>query len=1370
MKKQFYLSIFALLFCFSYASSQLVNTPWRSVDFSFNFRDGSIFSTTNPQVDSIKYGILTAYKASASAIYQFNGSQHGVEFKAGNKLELKVAGNVTIKMGGCQYSAATSTITVSDKNGTYTETKLSQTPTCFDASGITVDFTYSGPATTLKIEFGVGKTYVPQINVIAGAVTAEFNKTYTYNLFDGSLLPQDGVLRYPMFVSPDGIFSMYSNTTTTAAQPLYHDATHGFLVYSGNSFKIVVPGNTIINFGVCQYSVAGATYTLTDSQGNNLGSIAATGNDATKAEKIISYSYKGDATVITATLVTSGTTYLHFVSAVTEKEKSKLIDAWDFGAEQLSEDIYNNQLTEASINSWYPTSVTVGSTGAVLPTTFTAGTLKWIGGTNDRLRTSNTNLTRYDANSAPFTIAGDTATLTGNLYVNSGAAVARRFIIPLSEDDELYIYLKSSANSSIINFVDTTHAGLQADTAWVGTAGRVLRFVAKNTAVFKIYDSAQKPFYYRILRKDATIVKVTGTVDLTEASGLAAGYSILFKNKAGKSWTGSVTAGVYTAKVPAGFDYTLSLVNANGYIISNGTSVTIDNETNRTIAIKKVEMYTVSGNLIGLSSALFAKVKLVYTPDAGSGKIYLPVSSVNTATGAYTAQLEPNCLYTISAIGVNDYNIPINTITVSETTTTDITFIAKPVYPITVSTVGLTNPQKIKLNVVFTNLNESGYSYSFADLNNISLRDGVYGVSCLGLDSVALELALTSNLTINGSAGSKVLTFKAVTFWPFDDTTITTATHAYKGLLFTGNITNEIAKSHLVTKSNASLKVPMNPGEKLTVTYYYAAKFSIEGSDTIITTSGSTSNYESTSYMYPGTTPSYVTIGTGNAASYITDITVMPTIPYSATITVGTDKTYQTVNEALSAVRSMIRPAKERVKIMIDPGNYEEMIVVDMDNISLINASETPSIALLNKGVDIDANAVRITSYYGHGYDYYSMGTNQKWNADILRVNKENGYTKYVNTGGTSTSGSYWNATVVVSAPGFEASDIIFENSYNQYISKKETEDVVKEWATGGKGTRPTTLGSVAVQNKSFVERAAAIAYTKSGDKSILNKCRVVGRQDSFYGAEGARVVTYKGSLMGGTDYLFGGMTLVAYKSDLAMNTSEVNTDVAYITAAQQTTARGYLMYECKVTSAQPGTETASAYTSKPGFLGRPWNATTSEVVFYNTSIYVSNNTGFIGKSLISPEGWLSTLGGTSAKMYEFGTVELSNENNQSARASWSTVLTAPTLTDGTQINTFNFTKGTDNWDPIPALIDTDLSTGFTLTTPTSSIMVYAHADRIYINSVKANTNVFVYGLDGSVVKLIKTSNDTNFSMQKGLWIVKTASVDGNKFTKVLIN
>lgn len=1363
MKKRFYFSIFAILLSLGWMYAEKVLTPWAGINYSFNLCDGSVIPTdkTVPQVD-VDYGIFRSYIGTGSP-YQYNGAQHGVEFKVNNYIEIDVARDVTVRIYGCQYSGATSTITVSDKNGDYTETKLSKTPTC-DAP---IDFVYTGAKTTLKIAFGVGKTYVPKIDIIPGAVTPEFGTTYTYNLANGSLLPQVTTTKYPLFVTPDGILTINSNTDVAANQFWWHDTSHGIVMYTGTSLKFVVPGNTTLNFGVCQYSVAGAVFNLTDANGAALGTVAATGNDAAKACKTTSFVYKGDPTVITATLEATGAVYLDYVSTVNEKAKTPMIDVWDFGAEQLDPEKYNNMLNESIINSWYP-DVAAGTSGKALPATFTSGILKWKGGLNDRLRTSNTNLTRYDANSAPNTIA-DT-TLTGSLYVNSGAAVTRFFSIALSEDDELYLYIKSSGGS-VINFVDSTHVGLQTDTESVPSAG-LIRFVAKNTGIYKIYDSAQKPFYYRILRKDATIVKVTGTVDITQAADIPAGYSIKFTNKAGKSWIAPVSGGVYTAKVPAGFEYNLSLVNANGYLVSNGTAINVVSDITYAIAIQKVEMYTVSGAITGLTAAQLSKVKLVFTPAASANKIYVPESVVTAASATYTAKLEPNCEYTISATGVNDCVIPANTITITGVTTADIIFVAKPVYPVTVNITGLSNEQKAKLNVVFSNKNEAGYVYNFSDLSAISLRDGVYTVAIAGLDTEAIELALTSNLTVNGAAVAKDLAFKPVKVWPFDDVNITTATTAYKGLLFAGNVTNEIAKSHLVLKNKASVQVPMQPSEKLTVTYYYSAKFSIAGGDTVVTTSNSTSKYETVTYLYQGTEPAYVTIASGAGTTYITDLSVMATMPYAATLAVGTDKTYQTVNGALDAVRAMIRPNNERVKIMIDPGNYEEMLVIDVDNVSLVNASLTPSIALSNKGVDIDPNAVRITSYYGHGYNYYSMGTNQKWNADILRVNKENGSTNYVNTGGSTTSGSYWNATVVVMNPGFTAKGIIFENSFNQYISKKESEDVVKEWATGGKGTRPVTIGSTAVQAKSFVERAAAIAITKSADKTVLDKCRVIGRQDSFYGAEGARVVAYKGALMGGTDFIFGGMTLVAYKTDLAMNTSEASTDVSYITAAQQTanTIRGYLMYECHITSAMPNSETASALLSKPGLFGRPWQGTTSEVVFYNTTIAKTNFTGSIDKSMIQPQGWSPDLGGASNRCFEYGTIEESGENNAANRISWSQVLATTSLPDGTAISCFNFTKGTDDWDPIAQLVaaDGDIIDGVT-PPAVGSVRISGADNRIFVSNIQSNTSVNIYGLDGTLVMSKMVNADTVFEMHKGLWIVKAVSDEGNNTSKVIV-
>jgi exo-poly-alpha-galacturonosidase len=322
-------------------------------------------------------------------------------------------------------------------------------------------------------------------------------------------------------------------------------------------------------------------------------------------------------------------------------------------------------------------------------------------------------------------------------------------------------------------------------------------------------------------------------------------------------------------------------------------------------------------------------------------------------------------------------------------------------------------------------------------------------------------------------------------------------------------------------------------------------------------------------------------------------------------------------------------------------------------------------------------------------------------------------------------------------------------------------------WTSGSKGLRPTTIGSTAVQDRPFVERAAAISIVNNVDKVILNKCRVVGRQDSFFGGSNSRVVVYKGAMMGAVDYIFGGMNAVFYQTDLVMNTSDNASDQSYLTAAQQSSGRGYLMYECKVTTALPGTETASVYRSKPGYFGRPWEATTSEVVFYNTTIETSNYPGFVDQSLIMPLGWQNTLGGTSAKMYEYGTIENSGVDNSSSRASWATKLTSPVLTDGTAITTFNFTKGSDGWDPIPQLI-TDDTLGIKNYQAESSVNVFAFKDNVVVSNIKSNTTVSVYSINGALVKSFKTDVDTNFNLNKGIWIVLVKAADGQKSVKLM--
>lgn len=1043
------------------------------------------------------------------------------------------------------------------------------------------------------------------------------------------------------------------------------------------------------------------------------------------------------------------------------------IDVWDFSANQLDEELYNNQLTVEIINAWYDESKTVGSNGNVFPSTFSAGILSWTGGGNDRLRTSNTAITRFDENYS------GSDEYTGRLYVNSGAATGRFLSFALDEDDEVTIVTKTDAGGTIV-FKFTDDPVSQTNEAEVNKDIEELNFVAKSAGTYQVYDKVGKPSYYRIYRKKANYISLTGNVDLSQAPGIPSEYAIAFKNEAGKTWQTTVTEGNYNIDLPSGYTYELSVIDASNYIISEGETVTLSEATtSHNIALQLMELYTVTGGITGLDTEI-SNLELIYTPNPEDDKTFVPEAKINRTTSTYSVKLEPGCEYTISATGVNDFFIPANTITIGTADeTANILFEPKPLNAITIITTGLNSEEASSLGLIFTNLHEEGYSYTFANTNSISLRNGTYTIEQTGLNAYPLELGLTSNLLVEDAATSKELVFKPVTNWSFDDQVISNGTPNYKGLAFSGTISNEMAKGHLVAKPEATIKVPVQVGEKVIVTYYYSADFSINGDDAVTTSSNSTSTFENAEYIYEGTESGDVTItmGSGAGSTYITNIAVKKAVVYQTELFVGKDKPYQTINGALDAVRQMVRANDERVAIVVDAGNYEEMLVIDVPNITLRNAASTPSIQLSNKGVDIEAGAVRITSYYGHGYNYYSMGNNQKWNADVLRVNKENGYTTYANKGSGTTNNSYWNATVVISANGFEAENIIFENSFNQYISKKESEDVVEEWESGGKGVRPTDVNNTAVQNKSFVERAAALAITNNTDKVVFNNCRIVGRQDSFFGGVNTRVVVYKGAVMGGTDYIFGGMTAVFYKTDLVMNTSDASTDVSYITAAQQSSGRGYLMYECNITSAIPGIDNASTHLSKPGYFGRPWQANTSEVVFYNTTIGATNFPGSEDKSFILPIGWLSSLGGESPSMYEYGTTELSGENNQLARAIWSTILKDAKLTDNTAINTFNFTKGNDDWDPITDLIDGDVTVGIVSNKAASEVVINVLGNNIYLSNITSKTTVNVYNTHGSLIQTKTTSTNTQLNMDKGLGlaIIEVLSENGRKVVKVVV-
>lgn len=1002
-----------------------------------------------------------------------------------------------------------------------------------------------------------------------------------------------------------------------------------------------------------------------------------------------------------------------------EPVQTDKIDVWDFGAEQLDTEKYNNKLSESIINGWYGSSVAPGTKGQSL----TGSVLFEVKDNNDavelrctssnasknhRLRTTNTNLTRYDEKS--LTCNG--VTYMGYIYDNAGNGTLR-LELAVQAGDIVTLVVTSNGNNSTIHFKspkgeDTTKVYESAKKA------DIMTFYAAETGFYEIFSSDEKLCVARIYREHPANITVSGSVT---APAALTNYSVTFENQETKEVkTASVTDGQYSIELQNKYKYKVG-VSENGYIVTGGkdvldlTSYTTATKTHD-LTVQAVELVDVSGSFTGISADDLKKLDITLE---NSECVYVPELTMN-GTG-YSTKLEKGVEYTVKAAdkeeqyAVDDYTLTTTTISATAAATDkNIVFEAKPTHKATINITGVDAADMdsvAKATYTFSYLDmesedtdkRNGYVYTFEGTDNITLRDGTYQIEVSGTGMYVQKR--TANLVVKGLDVTAVIGFEKEnrTEWDFEkDSSLHGAANGVQIQGTTGSFHGlEIdATTGKFDTLNRPNDAQFNSGTKVKIPVAGSCEVIVSLKANTYILAGEAATAAETSYQYNGEA-GYVELA-ATANTYLLSIKVIYTTDYKETITVGaTGCDYTTINDALAAIRKMERTDEQRVTIEIQPGNYEEMLVVDVPNVTLKNAAATPSIKLKNKGVDIDENAVRITWYYGHGYSYCSMGSDYQYDAELLEVNKANGYPSTVNPG--AGNATMWNASVIINADGFEADGIIFENSFNQYISKKCAEDVLVKKSDGKEGSTPRaklkTVGDTKVQEKAYVERATALAIKNNCENIFFNNCSFVGRQDVVYGGTGVTAGFYGCDVYGAVDYIFGGMTAVFAKCDLYLNTSDAGGDVAYITApqqqaykdgngVQQSAAHGYLMYNCHVKAVTPGVDSASEHPSKPSGLGRPWTATTGEAVFYKTIIDATDEYWYDseGASLISPAGWYSGLSTGSSLCTEYGTFEYAAGVDNSAKRDTTNgggVLTEDKLANGEAISVATFLG---SWNP----------------------------------------------------------------------------------------
>ncbi len=313
----------------------------------------------------------------------------------------------------------------------------------------------------------------------------------------------------------------------------------------------------------------------------------------------------------------------------------------------------------------------------------------------------------------------------------------------------------------------------------------------------------------------------------------------------------------------------------------------------------------------------------------------------------------------------------------------------------------------------------------------------------------------------------------------------------------------------------------------------------------------------------------------------------------------GKSNNYSTVTEALDRCEDLDPSSEsERVTIHIAPGTYREQLVVD-----------TPYITFVN---DEPQNGdVVLTWYYGIGYKYYSVGNDKRYNAS-------NASSKSAKAEPTQR----WGATVQILSTGndFKAENIVFENSFNRYVTSEEIADGVEPALDTTSINFDRTASGADVTSKAATERAAALAI--DGDRAEFLNCEFHGSQDTIY--TGSNTGYFKNCLIeGNTDYIFGKGDYVFDECELRFYGYSSAAAGGYITAAREQ-SKGYLFMNCDITG-NPELVVSS------GYLGRPWRDTAA-VMFINTTIEKAE--------YIKTEGWakMSSVEPEAAAFKEYGT------------------------------------------------------------------------------------------------------------------------------------
>lgn len=350
----------------------------------------------------------------------------------------------------------------------------------------------------------------------------------------------------------------------------------------------------------------------------------------------------------------------------------------------------------------------------------------------------------------------------------------------------------------------------------------------------------------------------------------------------------------------------------------------------------------------------------------------------------------------------------------------------------------------------------------------------------------------------------------------------------------------------------------------------------------------------------------HVSVGSADVLNDVYLETEADTSPveYQAEVKVGKGQKFETITDAVKYIGRMTRTT-ERVTITLTDALYREQVMVDTPYVTI--SSEAGS---------------TITWYYGSGYTYYSADMNGYY-SEARAVDK---YEKGVEIGmGTG----HWGATVNVlpTATAFRSEGVIYESSFNRYMTTEEVADGVGK---GGDNSKVDRSKATDADIKLYKNKERACVIFIEADQSEFKDCQFLSSQDTMFTGNNTEHTYFKNCVIEGTtDYICGDGSAVFDGCTLSMyGYGDKAASGSIIVASKALSQLGYLFNNCKVVkTSYPGINNGITKT----YFARPWRAD-SKVVFLNTEVEDANT--------IAPAGFtsMSNVTPAKAKYYEYNT------------------------------------------------------------------------------------------------------------------------------------